>query len=88
MADERVNRKDGESRVCKRELTAAEYGEGKEIYEFAVTAMALAYSPTFFRASTEVRENPRRSIYIYIPKRRKRDVVGNGSYFRNRRRVS
>lgn len=50
MADERVNRKDGESRVCKK---GREKGEGDKIYEFAVTAMALAYSPIFFRLRTE-----------------------------------
>lgn len=29
--------------------------KGDKIYEFAVTAMALAYSPTFFRLRTEHR---------------------------------
>lgn len=51
MADERVNRKDGESRVCKGESEGGGR-EGEEIYEFAVTAMALAYSPRFSRLYT------------------------------------
>jgi len=56
VADERVNRKDEESRICKKERE----GGRDKIYEFAVTAMALAYSPTFFRLRTEYHEQQRK----------------------------
>lgn len=53
MANERVNRR--ETRVCKGVARRGAGGKGKEIYEFAVTATASAFSPTFFRVRTKQR---------------------------------
>lgn len=39
--------------------------EGDRIYEFAVTAMALAYSPTFFRLRTEHRGETQEERHVW-----------------------
>lgn len=53
MADERVNRKQGESRVCKKSAR-------EEIYEFSALETNSAYSTTFFWEHTSGHERQKR----------------------------